>query len=111
MSARQHRLTRYLRILRIIAQEKVNKYRICKTVEGATEDTEPTILYAIRDLESWGMMNQQKTGKRARGGGEAYYYYLTKVGLASLLGFVSQENGKGFVERLSITQRDLLWHF
>jgi hypothetical protein len=54
------------------------------------------------------MMNRQKIGKHARGGGEAYYYYLTKVGLASLLGFVSQKNEKEFVKHLSITQRELL---
>ena len=86
-SEKRKRLHRYLRILNLVAQtDQLNQNQLWKRLDKENEfGSEPTIIYAIKDLEKWGMLRLVKTTKVVRGGKTFNYYELTRHGLENLI--------------------------
>jgi hypothetical protein len=70
----------------------LNKYGICKSL-GAEWGSEPTILYAVRDLEEDGYIEVVKIDKSARGGQPSKYYDVSLPGLAKVVSRLKDEAG------------------
>jgi DNA-binding PadR family transcriptional regulator len=110
MKKEQTRLRRYYRILLLVSGSEVplNKYMIWKDLEQKTRESEPTILYAIRDLEEWGFIRRLTSEKRARGGGKSYHYELTRLGLEGLIPLVDRHDEEKFFKDFAVKYRKLL---
>lgn len=87
MDRKEERLRRYVHILWLLAEAdtKLNKNGIWLQLKGQGLGSEPTILYAIRDLEKWGMIKEVKTKKIVPGGKTFNYYRLTQSGVENLI--------------------------
>jgi hypothetical protein len=83
----QKRLRRYVRILQLLAEtdDKLNKNGIWCWLKKEKLASEPTILYAIRDLQKWGMVDVIKTKRVVPGGKYFKYYKLTRTGIENLI--------------------------
>jgi DNA-binding Lrp family transcriptional regulator len=84
-----------------------NKYKIWKALRR-TGESEPTILYAIKDLEEWGFIRRVTTKKKARGGGKSYHYELTRLGLEGLIPLVDSRDEERFFKDFATKYRGLL---
>ena len=104
------RLRRYYRILLLVSDGEVpfNKYMIWKALEEKTGESEPTILYAIKDLEEWGFIRRVTVEKKARGGGKSYHYELTRLGLEGLIPLVSGRDEERFFKDFATKYGGLL---
>lgn len=72
-------------ILRVLSEEgPVNKYRICKRLES-NMGSEPTILYAVSELEKDGFIKVIETKDKVRGGKPSKLYDLSILGVTKLL--------------------------
>jgi hypothetical protein len=81
---------------------------IWKALGDKTGESEPTILYAIKDLEEWGFIRRVTTEKRARGGEKSYHYELTRVGLEGLIPIVSGRDEERFFGNFATKYRRFL---
>ena len=84
---------RTLAILRALCEHgPLNKYGICKWI-GAEWGSEPTILYAVRDLEEDEYVEVVRIDQDARGGQPSKYYNVSLLGLAKVISRLKDEPG------------------
>ena len=75
-------------ILRLLSENApLNKYSICRRLleEKKLDVSEPTIFYAVDDLERAGLIEVVAKKEKVRGGKASKYYDLTKIGLMALM--------------------------
>jgi len=81
----------------------LNKFHICRELK--THASEPTILYAVRDLEANGRVEAVKTDRNARGPtGQSKYYDLTAKGLRTLINPILPTKGKHLKSKLALQE-------
>jgi len=87
LAEEKERLRRYVRILQLLAEtdNQLNMNGIWRQLEGKGFGSEPTILYAIKDLQKWGMVKRIKTTKVRPGKHLFSYYALTPLGVEDLI--------------------------
>jgi hypothetical protein len=87
LDRKEERLRRYVHVLQLLAETdtKLNKNGIWLQLKGQELGSEPTILYAIDDLEKWGMIKEVKTKKIVPGGKTFNYFKLTRTGIENLI--------------------------
>jgi DNA-binding PadR family transcriptional regulator len=64
---------------------RLNKNQIWQQLKGQQLGSEPTILYAIDDLQKWDMVKVVKTDRAVPGGNKFNYYTLTPSGVENLI--------------------------
>lgn len=103
-------LRRRVNILRLLAEKgPLNTYRICEHFVQGKAGSEPTILYAVRDLREMHCIRAARIDNKSRGVKPSEHYDLTLAGLLVLIkSLLDNEGGHRFLEHLATKYRNLM---